>query len=221
MQLSRVHIRNFRNFANLKIDPFPNPAVIVGEKNGVGKSNLLFALRLVLDPDFPDRRRWLQPDDIHDGGPPMTDDAEVSVQFELTDFDEGDDARSELDGAIVDTDPLVARLTYLFKPKTSLAAVLGTAARPPLTPDDYQWTIYGADDPSNAMLAAKRYAALSVLPPLRDARETSTDPSAARSPGCFESCPHRTRISAMRCARCRRPATNWAGIRTYEKKFEA
>ncbi|MEV4706715.1 AAA family ATPase [Actinoplanes sp. NPDC049316] len=168
MQLSKVHIRNFRNFADLEIDPFPNPAVVVGE-NGVGKSNLLSALRLVLDPDLPDRRRWLQPDDIHDGGPPMADGVEVSVEVELTDFDEDDDARSELDGAIVDTEPLVARLTYLFRPKTSLAEVLGTAATPQLTPDDYEWTIYGADDPSNAMLAAKRYAALSVLPPLRDA----------------------------------------------------
>jgi putative ATP-dependent endonuclease of the OLD family len=99
VQLSKVHIRNFRNFAHLEIDPFPNPAVVVGE-NGVGKSNLLFALRLVLDPDLPDRRRWLQPDDIHDGGPPMADGVEVSIEVELTDFDEDDDARSELDGAM-------------------------------------------------------------------------------------------------------------------------
>jgi len=63
----------------------------------------------------------------------------------------------------------VARLTYLFRPKTSLAAVLDTTASPYLTPDGYEWTIFGADDPSNVMLAAKRYAALSVLPPLRDA----------------------------------------------------
>ncbi|WP_433294322.1 ATP-dependent nuclease [Actinoplanes sp. CA-030573] len=168
MQLRKVHIRNFRNFADLSIEPFPNPAVIVGE-NGVGKSNLLMALRLVLDPDLPDRRRWLQPDDIHDTGPSMYAGVEVSVQIELTDFDDDDDARSELDGAIVDTDPLIARLTYLFKPKKSLAAALGETEGDRLTPDDYEWTIFGADDPSNAMLAAKRYAALSVLPPLRDA----------------------------------------------------
>ncbi|MGW6769236.1 AAA family ATPase [Streptomyces sp. NPDC055037] len=35
--------RNFRNFEDLTIDPFPSPAVIVGE-NAVGKSNLLAAL---------------------------------------------------------------------------------------------------------------------------------------------------------------------------------
>ncbi|MDQ0605563.1 recombinational DNA repair ATPase RecF [Streptomyces canus] len=56
MQLSRVRVKNFRNFEDLTIDPFPSPAVIVGE-NGVGKSNLLAALRLVLDPDLLDRHR--------------------------------------------------------------------------------------------------------------------------------------------------------------------
>ena len=39
----------------------------------------------------------------------------------------------------------------------------------PLTPDDYEWTIFGAANPANAMLGAKRYAAMSVLPALRDA----------------------------------------------------
>ena len=45
VHISRVLIRNFRNFKDLEINPFPRHAVIVGE-NGVGKSNLLHALRL-------------------------------------------------------------------------------------------------------------------------------------------------------------------------------
>ncbi|MEV7926696.1 AAA family ATPase [Kitasatospora sp. NPDC088779] len=49
MRLSKIRIQNFRNFRDTTIDPFPTPAVILGE-NGVGKSNLLHALRLVLDP---------------------------------------------------------------------------------------------------------------------------------------------------------------------------
>lgn len=66
LHISRIRIRNFRNFADCEIDPFPAPAVIVGE-NGVGKSNLLHALRLVLDPDLPDSARRLRGEDIHDG----------------------------------------------------------------------------------------------------------------------------------------------------------
>jgi putative ATP-dependent endonuclease of the OLD family len=168
VQLRRVRIRNFRNFADVTIDPFPTPAVIVGE-NGVGKTNLLHALRMVLDPDLPDRRRRLQPDDVHDGAPSLTAGVEVSVEVELTDFDDDLDARSELDGAIVGTNPLVARLTYLLRPKKSLGVVLGMPAARQLTPEDYEWTIFGGADPANAMLAAKRYAAMSVLPALRDA----------------------------------------------------
>ncbi len=168
MHLRRVRIRNFRNFADVTIDPFPTPAVIVGE-NGVGKSNLLHALRLVLDPDLPDRRRRLQPDDVHDSSPSLEVGVEVSVEVELTDFDGDLDARSELDGAVIAIKPLVARLTYLLRPKQSLGVVLGTAAARPLTPDDYEWTIFGGVSPANAMLAAKRYAAMSVLPALRDA----------------------------------------------------
>jgi putative ATP-dependent endonuclease of OLD family len=179
MKLRSLRIQNFRNFKDLAIDPFPTPAVIVGE-NGVGKSNLLYALRLVLDPDLPDRRRYLQADDIHDGAPPLADGVEVIVEVELADFGDDPDARSELDGAIISVDPLIARLTYLFHPKQSPAVLLGEESVEPLTPDDYEWTIYGADDPRSSMLAAKRYAALSVLPALRDAENDLARPN--RSP---------------------------------------
>ncbi|GAA4101085.1 ATP-dependent endonuclease [Actinomadura miaoliensis] len=179
MQLRRLCIRHFRNFEHLVIDPFPTPAVIVGE-NGVGKSNLLHALRLVLDPDLPDRRRYLQPEDIHDRSPSLAEGAEVTVEVELADFEDDPDARSELDGAIISLSPLVARLTYLFRPKQSPARLLGEEPAEPLTPNDYEWTVYGAIDPSNTMLAAKRYAAMSVLPALRDAEHDLARPD--RSP---------------------------------------
>lgn len=115
MQLRKIRVKNFRNFRELIIDPCPTPAVIVGE-NGVGKSNLLYALRLVLDPSLSDRRRQLEPDDIFDGAQSFQEGVEVEVEVELTDFDDESEARSELDGAIIAIDPLVARLTYLFRP---------------------------------------------------------------------------------------------------------
>ena len=48
MYISRVQIRNFRNFHNLDVS-LGQHAVIVGE-NKIGKSNFIFALRLILDP---------------------------------------------------------------------------------------------------------------------------------------------------------------------------
>ncbi|MEJ8673025.1 AAA family ATPase [Streptomyces sp. MS1.AVA.1] len=190
MQLSRVRVRNFRNFEDLTIDPFPSPAVIVGE-NGVGKSNLLAALRLVLDPDLLDRHRVLGPDDIRDGGPRLAQGVEVSVEIELSGFDNDLDARSVLDGAIVSLEPLTARLTYLFRPRrrpvTAAAATgpqqpepgagedsvqpgaeMADAAEDVLTAADYEWTIFGGTDPGNSMRNVKQYAAFSVLPALRD-----------------------------------------------------
>lgn len=181
MRLSKVKITNFRNFRDLVIDPFPTPAVIVGE-NGAGKSNLLHALRLVLDPDLPNRWRRLQADDIHDGAPALHEGTEVTVEVELSDFDDDADAIATLDGAIItqDGEPRIARLTYLFQPKTAPGAVFGAQPDQALTPDDYSWTIYGADDPGTDMRHAKDYVPLSVLPALRDAEGDFT--RADRSP---------------------------------------
>ncbi|MFF4308436.1 ATP-dependent endonuclease [Streptomyces sp. NPDC001601] len=202
MQLSRIRVRNFRNFEDLTIDPFPSPAVIVGE-NGVGKSNLLAALRLVLDPDLLDRHRVLGGDDIRDGGPGLAQGVEVSVEIELSGFDDDLDARSVLDGAIVSLEPLTARLTYLFRPRRRPVAVAptagphapetdaskdsaqpgmeaGDAAQDVLTASDYEWTIFGGADPGNSMRDVKRYAAFSVLPALRDTEQDLGRPE--RSP---------------------------------------
>jgi len=55
MRLSRVSITNFRNFKNLDVR-LGKHAVFLGE-NKIGKTNLLFALRLILDPSLPDSPR--------------------------------------------------------------------------------------------------------------------------------------------------------------------
>ena len=57
MHLSRITIENFRNFQSLDVALGGN-LVIVGE-NRVGKSNLLYALRLIFDPSLPDSSRQL------------------------------------------------------------------------------------------------------------------------------------------------------------------
>lgn len=48
MRLSRIKIENFRNYSALDVALASN-IVVVGE-NRVGKSNLIYALRLVFDP---------------------------------------------------------------------------------------------------------------------------------------------------------------------------
>jgi putative ATP-dependent endonuclease of OLD family len=65
MQLSRITVKNFRNFSELDVSLSGN-AIVVGE-NRVGKSNLLYALRLLLDPALPESARQLALSDFWDG----------------------------------------------------------------------------------------------------------------------------------------------------------
>ncbi|MCA1300586.1 AAA family ATPase [Stappia indica] len=48
MHLSRIRIENFRNFKLLDVELAGN--IVVGGENRVGKTNLLYALRLIFDP---------------------------------------------------------------------------------------------------------------------------------------------------------------------------
>ena len=48
MRVTRMSVKNFRNLPSVSV-PLSSGTVIVGE-NAVGKSNLMYALRLVLDP---------------------------------------------------------------------------------------------------------------------------------------------------------------------------
>jgi len=64
MRLRRILIRNFRNLRKVEIRP-TGTVVLVGENN-TGKSNLLHALRLLLDPQAARFQVELSEDDIND-----------------------------------------------------------------------------------------------------------------------------------------------------------
>ncbi|WAU78305.1 AAA family ATPase (plasmid) [Streptomyces sp. Qhu-G9] len=172
LHISRIEIRNFRNFRHLVIDGFPAHAVIVGE-NGVGKSNLLEAIRLVLDPSLSDARRMLREEDIWEGDPAgLAGGAEVSIVVELRGFDEDADAKSILSTAVVAFDPYVARLTYRFTPRAEVATAAGPRVEPtgrPLTAKDYDAVVFAGASETNDVRAIRREVALRVLPALRDA----------------------------------------------------
>ena len=86
MRISRVQIHNFRNFASVDVK-FGKNAVIVGE-NKIGKSNFLYALRLLLDPSLPDSARKLRNEDFWDGLPrPLDKNTRIIISVDLTDFE--------------------------------------------------------------------------------------------------------------------------------------
>ncbi|MFG1824251.1 ATP-dependent endonuclease [Microbispora bryophytorum] len=172
LYISRIEVRNFRNFRHLVIDDFPAHAVIVGE-NGVGKSNLLEAIRLVLDPSLPDSRRMLREEDIWEGHPAgLIGGAEVTVVVDLQGFDTDDDAKSILSTAIVDYTPYTARLTYRFAPRVEIDTAADLSLQPtgrPLTAQDYDFIAFAGANETNDVRTIRREVALRVLPALRDA----------------------------------------------------
>ncbi|MFJ5851277.1 ATP-dependent nuclease [Streptomyces sp. NPDC092903] len=172
LHISRIEIRNFRNFRHLVIDNFPAHAVVVGE-NGVGKSNLLEAIRLVLDPSLSDARRMLREEDIWEGHPRgLAGGAEVTIVVELRGFDDDVDAKSILSTAVVAFDPYVARLTYRFAPRAEVSTAPGPRVEPtarPLNAKDYDAIVFAGASETNDVRAIRREVALRVLPALRDA----------------------------------------------------
>lgn len=162
--ISRIEIEHFRNLHGLQADLEPC-AVIVGE-NRSGKSNLLQALRLVLDPSLPDSARELRPEDFWDGLAAPYGGESICVRVFLTGFEGDADAECVLADCLVSDEPMVARLTYLYRPKASRAdADAGT-----LTEDDYEYVVYGGDEEAHAVgHDVRRWLALTVLPAMRDA----------------------------------------------------
>ena len=83
MRICYVRIENFRNFRLCEVDLGQN-VIAVGE-NKAGKSNLIEALRLVLDPSLSDVDRQLIAQDFWDGEEPFKG-REIKVVVQFTDF---------------------------------------------------------------------------------------------------------------------------------------
>lgn len=161
MRISRIAITNFRNFADLDVR-IGEHAVIVGE-NKIGKSNLLHALRLILDPSLPDSSRKLREEDFWDGLPrPLTMDHRITVSIDIADFEYNENQLAILAEHLIEPDPMVARLTYVWQPLPGLEAN-------PTKDADYEFFVYGGDRTENRIsYEVRRRLPLELLPALRD-----------------------------------------------------
>ncbi|QGJ70874.1 Nucleoside triphosphate hydrolase [Planctomycetales bacterium 10988] len=161
MRISRLQIENFRNFKELDVE-VGSHLVIVGE-NRVGKSNLLHALRLVLDPSLPDSARRLRLEDFWDGAKPLQPDTQITISVDLTDFEDNEKQFAVLSDYSVAHSPMIARLTYAFFPRPDLD-------EEPTKESDYDFSVYGGDDPTRLLSPdVRRRLPMDVLPALRDA----------------------------------------------------
>ncbi|MES9970973.1 MAG: AAA family ATPase [Candidatus Thiodiazotropha sp.] len=161
MHLSRIRIENFRNFSLLDVC-LSGDVVVVGE-NRAGKSNLLYALRLILDASLPDSARQLSIGDFWDGLAPPGIGDKISVSIEIQHFDSDLDVLAVLTDFRLNDDPDTARLTFEFRPKPNLE-------HEPVKDSDYEFICFGGEDESRRFgHDVRRRITLDVLPALRDA----------------------------------------------------
>jgi putative ATP-dependent endonuclease of OLD family len=162
VRISKIAIRNFANFSDFQINTGRN-LVIVGE-NKVGKSNLIFALQLVLDPSLSERDRQLGLEHFWDGLGDHKLGAVIEIAVEFTDFEDDPRLLAHLGDCIVSPGPpMVSRVTYRFQPKAGLEGE-------PTSISDYEYIIFGGNDPDHAIRSSfRRMLPLDVLDALRDA----------------------------------------------------
>ena len=161
MRISRVQISNSANFSEIDVET-AGSIVVVGE-NKVGKSNFIRALQLILDPGLAERDRQLGLEHFWDGLGEDKIGETIEIVIELTDFTDDPRLMAHLNDCVVDpAPPMVARLTYRFQPKANLD-------RDPETLADYEYVIFGGDDPEMAVPPSlRRMLPLDVQIALRD-----------------------------------------------------
>lgn len=161
MHFTRIRVSNFRNFSELDVALDGN-VVVVGE-NRVGKSNLLYALRLIFDPTLPDSARHLNLADFWDGLEEPGEDDKIVISADIQRFDEDLDLLAVLTDFRLDDDPDTVRLTYEFRPRGDLDDL-------PASEDDYEFVCYGGESEAKRFgHDVRRRISMDVLPALRDA----------------------------------------------------
>lgn len=161
MHMSRITVSNFRNFSHFDVR-LAGDVVVLGE-NRVGKSNLLYALRLLLDPSLPDSARQLSLADFWDGLEELTAEAKITVSVEIADFEDNLDVLAVLTDYRLDDDPHTVRLTYEFRARQELEAE-------PRSEEDYEFVCHGGEDEKKRFgYELRRRISLDVLHALRDA----------------------------------------------------
>jgi putative ATP-dependent endonuclease of OLD family len=156
--ISRVQIKNFRNFLDLDVK-LDHKQVVLGENN-VGKTNFLRAIQLILDRDFSDQDRTLTEKDFHDSlEDPMVNGDEIEITLQIRGYEHSNKLLAQFDDAAVDSDPPTLQFRYRFFPERNDK---GQIVR-------YTYAIYkGNGDNKNFSHDDRNYINIHVIRALRD-----------------------------------------------------
>lgn len=109
MNIRNISIINFRNFKNISIDFSEGFQTIIGENN-IGKSNLYWAIRLVLDREISYNSRNLELKDFHGFKKELAVDDHIIISIELY----SKDLATFPTFHAFKTSDTTARITYVF-----------------------------------------------------------------------------------------------------------
>lgn len=113
--ISRVQIKNFRNFLDVDVT-LNQKQVIIGENN-VGKTNFLRAIQLILDKNFSDTDRELIQEDFHDSiESPMEKGTEIEIRLNIQGYEHNRKLVAQFADAVISDTPPTLQFTYKYFP---------------------------------------------------------------------------------------------------------
>lgn len=149
MYISRIVIRNFRNFRILDVPVYDGVTCIIGENN-TGKTNLLHALRLAIDSNLSSSYRRLHHHDIHAGEDFETPN-QVLVSIEFKGYRHSINDTAIFGSCEVEQD--VARIHYRFRPRREVRQEIENDERAPVDlslTEDYHFELTGGGNANPA-----------------------------------------------------------------------
>ncbi len=159
MQISKIEIKNFRNFRHVVVDT-SQTMLLVGA-NDTGKSNFIFALRLVLDKQLSLAARKLKTDDFWHGIEPWAGNT-IEIHVEFTDYSDNKNLRRILD-SYTDGREGFASLAFIFKPKENILDPVQAKEK------DYRPYLYGGGGEEKADWSLLHNLNISFVDALRNA----------------------------------------------------
>jgi putative ATP-dependent endonuclease of OLD family len=141
LKISKVCIKNYRNFENFEISFTDGFQTIIGENN-IGKSNFYQAVRLVLDKNLSYRDRYLDKKDFH-GFENLSIDSHIIISIEL----EGEDLASFPNLHALNNGERTAKITYIFAHKSKYMVTPDTYED--IKIEDFGWRLYGGGNFNN------------------------------------------------------------------------
>lgn len=147
MHISKIEIKNYRNFRNVSFST--NSRMVVIGENKSGKTNLIQAIRLVLDDSLPDSKRYLEKNDFNFGiNNPIENGEEITISIEFSEFSDDKELLSIFCDYLIAKD--IAKITYKYIPKSEIVEKKKKTGEK-LSISDYMYYFYGGNNALNVI----------------------------------------------------------------------